>query len=56
VPAKVLGDLTMTFVVLLVRGMIGDTEVSGRMGYARTWTRERGTWQVIAAHISPSAT
>ena len=49
------GDLAMTFVVLDVRGTIADAEVSGRMRYTRTWTRDGGTWRVIGAHISPAA-
>jgi ketosteroid isomerase-like protein len=52
VRVKVLDDLAVTFVVLLLRGMIGDSEISGRMRYTRTWTRDGGAWRVIAAHIS----
>jgi ketosteroid isomerase-like protein len=49
----VLGDLALTFVVLDVRGSIEDADVSGRMRYTRTWTRQGGPWRVIGAHISP---
>ena len=52
--ATELGDLAMTFVVLDVRGTIGEDEVSGRMRYTRTWTRDGGSWRVIGAHISPA--
>jgi ketosteroid isomerase-like protein len=48
------GDLAMTFVVLQVRGTIEDAEVSARMRYTRTWTRDGGTWRVVGAHISPA--
>jgi ketosteroid isomerase-like protein len=49
----VLGDLALTFVVLEIIGTIHGADVSGRMRYTRTWTREGGAWQVIGAHISP---
>lgn len=49
------GDMAVTFVVLRIRGRIGDDEVGGRMRYTRTWTRDGGAWRVIAAHISPAA-
>jgi ketosteroid isomerase-like protein len=55
VRVKVLGDLAVTFVVLRIRGAIEDAEVSGRMRYTRTWIRDGGVWQVVAAHISPAA-
>ena len=48
-------DLAVTFVVLRLRGAIGDEEVGGLMRYTRTWTRDGGAWRVIAAHISPAA-
>jgi ketosteroid isomerase-like protein len=50
-----LGDMAVTFVVLRIRGRVGDDEVAGRMRYTRTWTRDGGAWRVIAAHISPAA-
>jgi len=49
------GDVAVTFVVLSVRGTIGDDDVSGRMRYTRTWTRDDGAWRVLAAHIAPAA-
>jgi ketosteroid isomerase-like protein len=49
------GTLAVTFVVLRIRGTIGDDEVAGRYRYTRTWIDDRGTWRVIAAHISPAA-
>jgi ketosteroid isomerase-like protein len=49
------GELAVTFVVLRIRGSIGDEEVTGLMRYMRTWTRDGGAWRVIAAHISPAA-
>lgn len=49
-----LGNLALTFVVLHLRGTVGDTEVSGSMRYTRTWTRDGGAWRVIGAHISPA--
>lgn len=52
---RALGDAAVTFVVLRVRGTIGDDEVSGRMRYTRTWVRDGGGWRVIAAHIAPAA-
>jgi ketosteroid isomerase-like protein len=52
---KVVGDTAMTFVVLRVRGTIDGAEVSGRMRYTRTWTRDGGAWRVLAAHIAPAA-
>jgi ketosteroid isomerase-like protein len=52
---KVLGETAVTFVVLAIRGAIGDQEVSGRLRYTRTWTRDGGAWRVLAAHISPAA-
>jgi ketosteroid isomerase-like protein len=55
VRVKVLGDTAVTFVVLRIRGAIDDAEVSGRMRYTRTWTRDGGAWRVVAAHISPAA-
>jgi ketosteroid isomerase-like protein len=55
VRVKVVGDMAVTFVVLRIRGTIGEAEVSGRMRYTRTWIRDGGSWRVIAAHISPAA-
>ena len=52
---KVVGDTAGTFVVLRVRGTIGDDHVAGRMRYTRTWIRDGGSWRVMAAHISPAA-
>jgi ketosteroid isomerase-like protein len=52
---KMVGDTAVTFVVLRVRGTIGDDEVAGRMRYTRTWIRDGGSWRVMAAHISPAA-
>ena len=51
----VLGDLALTFVVLDIRGTIGDADASGRMRYTRTWTREGAVWRVIGAHISSAS-
>jgi hypothetical protein len=45
----------MTFVVLRIRGTIGDEEVAGRMRYTRTWARDGGAWRVLGAHIAPAA-
>jgi ketosteroid isomerase-like protein len=50
----VIGETAVTFVVLAVRGAIAEHEVSGRMRYTRTWTRDGGAWRVVAAHISPA--
>jgi ketosteroid isomerase-like protein len=47
-------DLAVTFVVVRIRGAIGDEEVGGLMRYTRTWTRDGGAWRVLAAHISPA--
>ena len=52
---RIAGDTGVTFVVLRLRGSIGDAEVSGRMRYTRTWSRDGGVWRVIAAHIAPAA-
>jgi hypothetical protein len=52
--ATVLGDTGMTFVVLDVSGTIEGEDVSGRMRYTRTWTRDGGAWRVFGAHISPA--
>jgi ketosteroid isomerase-like protein len=51
---RVAGDTAVTFVVLRIRGTIGDDDVAGRMRYTRTWTRDGGAWRVIAAHIAPA--
>src|SRR5205823_1854169 len=55
VRVKVVGDTALTFVVLRIRGSIGDAEVSGRMRYTRTWVRDGGVWRVVGAHISPAS-
>lgn len=55
VRVKALDDVAVTFVVLRIRGTINQVEVSGRMRYTRTWTRDGGAWRVVAAHISPAA-
>jgi ketosteroid isomerase-like protein len=55
VRVRLAGDTALTFVVLQIRGTIGEAEVSGRMRYTRTWTRDGGAWRVIGAHISPAA-
>jgi ketosteroid isomerase-like protein len=55
VQVKVVGDVAVTFVVLRLRGAIGDSEVAGRMRYTRTWVRDDGAWRVVAAHIAPAA-
>ncbi len=52
---RVVGDTAVTFVVLRVRGKIGDDDVAGRLRYTRTWIRDDGSWRVMAAHISPAA-
>ena len=52
VRVTVLEDMAVTFVVLQIRGTIAEADVSGRMRYTRTWTRDGGAWRVIAAHIS----
>lgn len=43
----------MTFVVLDVPGAIAGADVSGRMRYTRTWTRDGGMWLLLGAHIAP---
>jgi ketosteroid isomerase-like protein len=55
VRVNVVGDVAVTFVVLRIRGTIDEAEVSGRMRYTRTWSRDGGAWRVVAAHISPAA-
>ena len=52
---RVLGATAVTFVVLRIRGTIGDDEVAGRMRYTRTWVRDGDGWRVLAAHIAPAA-
>jgi ketosteroid isomerase-like protein len=52
---RVAGDTAMTFVVLRIRGTMGDDEVAGRMRYTRTWSRDGGAWRVLGAHIAPAA-
>jgi ketosteroid isomerase-like protein len=52
---RLVGDTAVTFVVLRLRGTIGDDDVAGRMRYTRTWIRDGGNWRVMAAHISPAA-
>jgi ketosteroid isomerase-like protein len=52
---RVAGETAVTLVVLRVRGAIAGEDVSGRMRYTRTWTRDGGTWRVLAAHIAPAA-
>jgi len=47
------GDTAVTFVLVDVRGAIGDTEVAERLRYTRTWVRDGGAWRVLAAHIAP---
>ena len=53
---RVAGETAVTLVVLRLRGAIAGEDVSGRMRYTRTWTRDGGTWRVLAAHIAPAAT
>lgn len=55
VRVEVLDDVAITFGVLRIRGTIDAAEVSGRMRYTRTWSRDGGAWRVLAAHISPAA-
>jgi ketosteroid isomerase-like protein len=52
---RVAGDAAVTFVVLRIRGTIGDEVVAGTLRYTRTWVRNDAGWRVIAAHISPAA-
>lgn len=54
VRVQVVRDTALTFVVLRLRGTIGEGEVSGRMRYTRTWARDGGAWRVVGAHISPA--
>ena len=42
-----------TFVVVRLRGSIGDEEIAGLVRYTRTWVRGRDGWRVLAAHIAP---
>ena len=55
VQVRIAGDTAVTFVVVQLHGAIAGEEVSGRMRYTRTWTRDGGAWRVIAAHIAPAA-
>lgn len=50
---RVAGEAGVTLVVLRLAGTIGGADASGRMRYTRMWTREDGSWRVLAAHISP---
>lgn len=49
----VYGDTAITFVLVDVRGAIGDAAVAERLRYTRTWVRDGGAWRVLAAHIAP---
>jgi ketosteroid isomerase-like protein len=50
---RLLGDLAVTFVVVRYRGTMSGSPIEGRMRYTRTWTRDGGTWRVLAAHLTP---
>jgi ketosteroid isomerase-like protein len=47
-------DTAVTFVVLDIRGSIAGEDASGPMRYTRSWVRDDGRWQVLAAHIAPA--
>jgi ketosteroid isomerase-like protein len=55
VRVTIVGDTAVSFVVLRIRGTIAGEDASGRMRYTRTWTRDGGSWRVVAAHIAPAA-
>ena len=43
----------VTFVLVRLRGSIGDEEIAGLVRYTRTWVRGPDGWRVLAAHIAP---
>jgi hypothetical protein len=43
----------VTFVLVRLRGSIGDEEISSLVRYTRTWVRGPDGWRVLAAHIAP---
>ena len=47
------GPTAVTFVLVRLRGSIGDEEIAGLVRYTRTWVRGPGGWRVLAAHIAP---
>jgi ketosteroid isomerase-like protein len=52
---RVAGGTAVTFVVLRIRGTIGDDEVDGTLRYTRTWVHDDAGWRVLAAHIAPAS-
>ena len=46
------GATAVTFVLVRLRGWIGDEEVAGLVRYTRTWVRGPDGWRVLAAHIA----
>ena len=42
----------VTFVVVRLRGSIGDEDMAGLVRYTRTWVRGPDGWRVVAAHIA----
>lgn len=51
---RLAGATGVTFVVLHIRGRVGNTDVDGAMRYTRTWTDDGRGWRVLAAHIVPA--
>jgi ketosteroid isomerase-like protein len=43
----------VTFVLVRLRGSIGDEKIAGLVRYTRTWVRGPDGWRVLAAHIAP---
>jgi ketosteroid isomerase-like protein len=47
------GETAVTFVLVRLRGSIGDEEIAGLVRYTRTWVHGPDGWRVLAAHIAP---
>ena len=47
------GPTAIAFVLVRLRGSIGDEEFAGLVRYTRTWVRGPDGWRVLAAHIAP---
>ncbi|MBC7919755.1 MAG: nuclear transport factor 2 family protein [Ferruginibacter sp.] len=50
---KFLPEVAIVFVLMDMQGFFQAQPFAGRYRYTRVWRNQNGSWQIIAAHISP---
>lgn len=49
---KLLPDVAIVFALMAMQGFVKDQPFAGHYRYTRVWSKQNGTWQIIAGHIS----